>query len=478
MLDKFTFFSLDVIHMNANPHTSPLSDKSSHTAFRRYIFMTLMGIILMIGVVIAISTPSNSQTSRDQVYKDLSLFGEVFESIRENYVEPVDDTDLIHSAINGMLTSLDPHSSFLTAEDFDQMQERTRGEFGGLGIEITMEEGFVKVVSPIDDTPAARAGIISGDLIIGIDGQNVLGMTLREAVDLMRGEIGSEITVTIKRGENTPFDVTLERDVIKMRSVRYESYGHVGYIRITNFTEQTTPGLLSAMADLRGQHGKNLIGVVLDLRNNPGGLLSEAISVTDAFLEQGEIVSTRGRNDSSASRYFARAGDIAEGIPIVVLINSGSASASEIVAGALKDHERALIMGTRSFGKGSVQSVIPIGADAAMRITTARYYTPSGVSIQGTGITPDIIVELAIVENVDDGAFREEDLIGSLENQNASETDTDTDAGANTNQGANQGANQADNEADNSDEIAIRDYQLARAVDLLNGLRVFKGVLQ
>ena len=441
--------------MTVTPKKSPRSS--------RYLYLTLLGVLLMVGVFTIMSSPSNSQTSRDQVYEDLSLFGEVFESIRDNYVEPVDDKELIHSAINGMLTSLDPHSSFLTADDFDQMQERTKGEFGGLGIEITMEDGFVKVVSPIDDTPAARAGIISGDLIIGIDGQNVLGMTLTEAVDLMRGKIGSEITVTIKRGEIAPFDVTLKRDVIKMRSVRSDSYGHVGYIRITNFTEQTTPGLLKAMTDLREEHGKKLIGVVLDLRNNPGGLLSEAISVTDAFLDQGEIVSTRGRNESSASRYFAREGDISNGMPIVVLINSGSASASEIVAGALKDHDRALIMGTRSFGKGSVQSIVPIGRDAAMRITTARYYTPSGVSIQGTGITPDIIVELAIVENIDDGAFREEDLKGSLENQDATELPSDEELA---------------DDADNDEEEGIKDYQLARAVDLLNGLKVFKGVMQ
>jgi carboxyl-terminal processing protease len=441
--------------MTVTPKKSPRSS--------RYLYLTLLGVIMMVGVFTIMSSPSNSQTSRDQVYEDLSLFGEVFESIRDNYVEPVDDKELIHSAINGMLTSLDPHSSFLTADDFDQMQERTKGEFGGLGIEITMEDGFVKVVSPIDDTPAARAGIISGDLIIGIDGQNVLGMTLTEAVDLMRGKIGSEITVTIKRGEIAPFDVTLKRDVIKMRSVRSDSYGHVGYIRITNFTEQTTPGLLKAMTDLREEHGKKLIGVVLDLRNNPGGLLSEAISVTDAFLDQGEIVSTRGRNESSASRYFAREGDISNGMPIVVLINSGSASASEIVAGALKDHERALIMGTRSFGKGSVQSIVPIGREAAMRITTARYYTPSGVSIQGTGITPDIIVELAIVENIDDGAFREEDLKGSLENQDATELPSDEELA---------------DDADNDEEEGIKDYQLARAVDLLNGLKVFKGVMQ
>ncbi len=432
-----------------------------HRLFR-YFYFVLGGVVLMAGVSSFVSTPSQSQSTNDSIYDHLALFGEVFESIRYNYVEEVDDKELIYSAINGMLTSLDPHSNFLSAEDFNDMQERTRGEFGGLGIEITMEDGFVKVVSPIDDTPADKAGIQSGDLIVGINGEGVLGMTLTEAVDLMRGEIGSEITITVKRGDKPVFDVTLNRDVIKMRSVRFESYGNVGYIRITTFSEQTTPGLVNAVQSLKEQHGKALAGLVIDLRNNPGGLLNEAISVTDAFLSEGEIVSTRGRNDGSASRYFAQKGDISDGLPIVVLINSGSASASEIVAGAFKDHGRALIMGTRSFGKGSVQSVIPVGRDGAMRLTTARYYTPSGVSIQGTGITPDIVVELAVVENIDEGDFREEDLKGSLENNNAE----------------NGTANNTEDAGETAAPEAIKDYQLARAVDLLSGLRVFNGLGQ
>jgi len=433
----------------------------THRMFRYFCFV-LGGMVLMAGASTFVSNPSQSQSTNSSIYDNLALFGEVFESIRYNYVEEVDDKELIYSAINGMLTSLDPHSNFLSAEDFNDMQDRTRGEFGGLGIEITMEDGFVKVVSPIDDTPADKAGILSGDLIVGIDGQGVLGMTLTEAVDLMRGEIGSEITITVKRGDKPVFDLTLNRDVIKMRSVRFESFGNVGYIRITTFSEQTTPGLITAVQSLKDKHGKALAGLVIDLRNNPGGLLNEAISVTDAFLSEGEIVSTRGRNDGSASRFFAQKGDISNGLPIIVLINSGSASASEIVAGAFKDHGRALIMGTRSFGKGSVQSVIPVGRDGAMRLTTARYYTPSGVSIQGTGITPDILVELALVEDIEDGAFREEDLKGSLENNNAENGTADDSLSA--------------NETDAPE--AIRDYQLARAVDLLSGLRVFNGLGQ
>ncbi len=433
----------------------------THRLFR-YFYFAIGGVVLMAGASTFIPSPSQSQSTSDSIYDSLALFGEVFESIRYNYVEEVDDKELIYSAINGMLTSLDPHSNFLSAEDFNDMQERTRGEFGGLGIEITMEDGFVKVVSPIDDTPADRAGILSGDLIVGIDGESVLGMTLTEAVGLMRGEIGSEITITVKRGAKPVFDVTLSRDVIKMRSVRFESFGNVGYIRITTFSEQTTPGLVNAVQLLKDQHGKSLAGLIIDLRNNPGGLLNEAIAVSDAFLSEGEIVSTRGRNDGSASRFFAQKGDISNGLPIVVLINSGSASASEIVAGAFKDHGRALIMGTRSFGKGSVQSVIPVGREGAMRLTTARYYTPSGVSIQGTGIVPDIVVELALVEDIDDGAFREEDLKGSLENNNAENGTTDD--------------SQDTSETDAPE--AIKDYQLARAVDLLSGLRVFNGLGQ
>ena len=322
-------------------------------------------------------TQSISQSSTDdETYRQLSLFGDAFQLIRDDYVEDIEDETLISNAINGMLSSLDPHSSYLPDSDFKKMRERTKGEFGGLGIEITMEDGYVKVVSPIDETPAAKAGIKAGDLIVMIEDDDVLGMTLSEAVALMRGPVGSDITVTIRRGANTMFDVTLTRDVIKMRSVRHESYDQVGYIRVTTFSEQTTPGLKKATDALREEHGADLDGVILDLRNNPGGLLREAISVSDAFLEEGEIVSTRGRKDSQNSRHYATSGDLLDGLPIVVLINSGSASASEIVAGALKDHKRAIIMGKRSFGKGSVQSIIPMPGHGAIRITTARYYTP------------------------------------------------------------------------------------------------------
>ena len=405
-------------------------------------------------------TQSISQSSTDdETYRQLSLFGDAFQLIRDDYVEDIEDETLISNAINGMLSSLDPHSSYLPDSDFKKMRERTKGEFGGLGIEITMEDGYVKVVSPIDETPAAKAGIKAGDLIVMIEDDDVLGMTLSEAVALMRGPVGSDITVTIRRGANTMFDVTLTRDVIKMRSVRHESYDQVGYIRVTTFSEQTTPGLKKAIDALREEHGADLDGVILDLRNNPGGLLREAISVSDAFLEEGEIVSTRGRKDNQNSRHYATSGDLLDGLPIVVLINSGSASASEIVAGALKDHKRAIIMGTRSFGKGSVQSIIPMPGHGAIRITTARYYTPSGVSIQSTGIEPDIDVELAVVEDLEDGAVREEDLRGALDN--AASNDNDDTA-----------------EEDDKEPINMRDYQLSRAIDLIQGVQIFKTLNQ
>lgn len=393
-----------------------------------------------------------SESEIDDIYRHLSLFGDVFQRVRGEYVEEVDDQSLIEAAINGMLTSLDPHSGFLASEDFDDMQERTRGEFGGLGIEITMEDGFVKVVSPIDGTPAAKGGILSGDFIVGIDGKSIIGLSLTEAVEMMRGEVDTDITVTLRRGGREAFDVTLTRAIIKIESVRHESYGDVGYIRITTFSEQSTPGLIRAMGDLLEAHGDDLVGIILDLRNNPGGLLKEAISVADAFLDTGEIVSTRGRNSDQDARHFSSSGDIAGGLPMVVLINSGSASASEIVAGALKDNERALVMGTRSFGKGSVQSVIPMRDDNAIRLTTALYYTPSGVSIQATGIEPDIMVELAVLEDLDEGAVREENLRGSLNNGNG----------------------EGDAEEETAEDAVVRDYQLARAIDLLNGIDVFR----
>src|SRR6516162_4138687 len=324
------------------------------------------------------ATSANSDT-----YKQLDLFGEVFSLVRANYVDDINDDSLVESAINGMLTSLDPHSNYLNTKNFNDMKVQTRGEFGGLGIEVSMENGLVKVVSPIDDTPAARAGLKPGDLITHLDGDPVQGMTLPEAVEKMRGLVGSDIRLTIRREGKEPFDVKLTRATIKIQSIRSHLEGDtIGYIRITTFNEQTDVGLNNAMKNLKQQAGNKLSGVILDLRNNPGGLLDQAVAVSDAFLDKGEIVSTRGRRSEDAQRYNARPGDIANGLPMVVLINGGSASASEIVAGALQDHHRAILMGTRSFGKGSVQTIIPLPGHGAMRLTTARYYTPSGRSIQ------------------------------------------------------------------------------------------------
>ena len=422
--------------------------------FRGFAFFGL-AVTIGIGVITLNIHPSiSSSSTSDETYRQLTLFGDAFELIRDEYVEEVDDKILIENAINGMLSNLDPHSNYLPDEAFKKAKQRTKGEFGGLGIEVTMEDGYVKVVSPIDDTPAARAGLEAGDLVVTIDGQDVLGMSLSDAVNIMRGPVGTDIELTILRGSDNFFDVTITRDVIKMRAVRFESYGDIGYVRVTGFSEQTTPGLEKAIAALKDEHGRNFKGIVLDLRNNPGGLLRESITVSDAFLNEGEIVSTRGRHDANNSRHYATTGDLLDGLPIVVLINSGSASASEIVAGALKDHDRAIIMGTRSFGKGSVQSIIPMNGHGAIRITTARYYTPSGVSIQSTGIEPDIIVDRAVLEDANTAAFREEDLRGSLENEEANEQE----------------------EADASEDDEIKDYQLARALDLLEGLSVFKSL--
>src|SRR5437762_6016837 len=340
-----------------------------------------------------------SSANSAETYKQLNLFGDVFELVRNDYVDDVKDDTLVEGAINGMLTSLDPHSNYLNTKNFNDMKVQTRGEFGGLGIEVSMENGLVKVVSPIDDTPAARAGLKPGDLITHLDGDPVQGMTLPEAVEKMRGPVSSEIKLTIRREGRDPFDVKLTRATIKIQSVRSHLEGdNIGYIRVTTFNEQTDTGLNNAMKNLKQQAGNKLVGVVLDLRNNPGGLLDQAVSVSDAFLEKGEIVSTRGRRGEDAQRYNARAGDVAGGLPMVVLINGGSASASEIVAGALQDHHRAILLGTRSFGKGSVQTIIPLPGHGAMRLTTARYYTPSGRSIQAKGIDPDIVVDAAKIE--------------------------------------------------------------------------------
>ena len=403
-------------------------------------------------------------TADTETYRQLNMLGDVFERVRAEYVEEVEDSVLIEAAIQGMLSSLDPHSTFLNAKSYGDMQVQTKGEFGGLGIEVTMEGGVVKVVSPIDDTPAHRAGIQPGDLIIGIDGEQVFGLTLGEAVDRMRGPVKSEIVVTVKRESiEQPFDVTIVRDVIRITSVKSKAEGNVAFVRITSFNEQTDRGLDKAMKELAEEIGDELQGVVIDLRNNPGGLLDQAIAVADAFLEKGEIVSTRGRGSRGGQRFNARGGDLAQGLPIVVLINSGSASASEIVAGALQDHKRAIILGTRSFGKGSVQTIIPLPGDAAMRLTTARYYTPSGRSIQATGIEPDILVEAGTVEIASDsGRRREEDLRGRLESETVN-SDTTDDSGALVSE---------TNDAEQKKVLV--DYQLQRALDLIRGVALFE----
>jgi carboxyl-terminal processing protease len=344
----------------------------------------------------ALSFGSAARASASDTYRELNLFGDVFERVRADYVEKPDDSKLVESAINGMLAGLDPHSSYMDPKSFRDMQVQTRGEFGGLGIEVTMEDGLVKVVAPIDDTPAAKAGVMANDIITQLDGEAVQGLTLNQAVDKMRGPVNTKIKLTIMRkGSDKTIDVTIVRDVIRVKSVRSHAEGSdAAYIRITQFNEQTTDGLKQAIDDLNSQLGADKIkGYVVDLRNNPGGLLDQAISVSDTFLDKGEIVSTRGRNPEETQRFNARPGDMTKGKPVIVLINGGSASASEIVAGALQDHKRATLIGTRSFGKGSVQTIIPLGAgNGALRLTTARYYTPSGRSIQAKGITPDIEV--------------------------------------------------------------------------------------
>ena len=402
-----------------------------------------------------------AQENDSETYRQLNLFGEVFERVRSNYVEEVSDGELVESAINGMLTSLDPHSSFLNEKSFRDMQVQTKGEFGGLGIEVTMDSGLVKVVSPIDDTPAFRAGIKSGDLIFQLDDEAVMGLTLAEAVDRMRGRVGTDIKLTIRREGREPFDVTITRAIIRIQSVRSHLEKDIGYVRITTFNEQAADGLKKAMKGFKDELGSELKGVVLDLRNNPGGLLDQAVAISDSFLERGEIVSTHGRHEDDDHRYNAQPGDLADGLPMVILINGGSASASEIVAGALQDHRRAVIMGTRSFGKGSVQTIIPMGTLGAIRLTTALYYTPSGVSIQAKGIEPGIVVEQARLEVIDGGQRRrEEDLRGALENGNAKPTDSKMES-------------PDDAPADGAEETSFEDYQLARALDLLHGIALY-----
>jgi carboxyl-terminal processing protease len=420
----------------------------------------LMAGILSLIIALPAANAASDKTDKAEIYRLLELFGDVFERVRSDYVEEVSDETLIQAAIQGMLRSLDPHSSYLNTKTFKDMRVQTKGEFGGLGIEVTMEGGYVKVVSPIDDTPAHRAGIEPGDLISRIDDTEVQGLSLSEAVEKMRGKIGTDILLTILRKNVEPFDVTITRDKIRIRSVRSRAEGEIGYIRITSFTEQSTSGLKDAFVKLDKAIGADKVrGYVIDLRNNPGGLLDQAVSVSDVFLERGEVVSTRGRAQGNAQRFHARPGDLADGLPVVVLINGGSASASEIVAGALQDHKRAIILGTKSFGKGSVQTIMPLGRNGAMKLTTQRYYTPSGRSIQAKGIEPDILVTPSKVEPLDQRKGRsEKDLRGSLKNNQANKAD----------------------KAENSTPETTRpfDYQLVRALALLRGISLYRGQME
>jgi len=416
-----------------------------------------VALLIFLGSFSAHSASKNKET-----YEYLDLFGQIFDRVRSEYVEEVTDQELIEKAIDGMLTGLDPHSGYMNEEVWQEMQMDTQGKFGGLGIEITMEEGFVKVISPIEDSPAFEAGILAGDFIIQINDTPVFGLTLNEAVDLMRGEKGEPITITVSRDGTEPFEVKIIRDIIKIQSVKHEVYNNIGYLRITSFTEQTEDGLLKSIKKIQ-EENKDIKGYVLDLRSNPGGLLNQAVKVTNIFLKRGEIVSTRGRKRKDIRRYRAKNKDHTNGKPIVVLINGGSASASEIVAGALQDHRRAIIVGTQSFGKGSVQTIIPFKRSnsdnvSGIRLTTARYYTPSGESIQGKGISPDIIVEQGEFESYEFERYSESDLKDSLDKE---DKDTTND-------------NNEDTELSDKEKRLAKDYQLQRALDLLKGLSIFE----
>lgn len=428
-----------------------------------------------------LAAPALAYAEKNDTYELLNLFGDVFERVRSDYVEEVKDSDLIESALNGMLTSLDPHSSYMNEKQFKEMQVQTKGEFGGLGIEVTMENGLVKVVSPIDDTPAFKAGIQAGDYISHIDDEPVLGMTLSEAVEKMRGKVSSNVKISILReGAAEPLELTMTRAIIKIQNVRSRAEGDVAYLRITSFSEQTAENLKEHFTKLKKQIG-TVKGVVLDLRNNPGGLLDQAIAVSDLFLDHGEIVSTRERNPANTKRYSARPGDMTEALPVVVLINSGSASASEIVSGALQDQKRGVVLGTKSFGKGSVQTVIPLPAHGAMRLTTSRYYTPSGHSIQAKGITPDIIVEQAKIEPVKlTGKERlEADLKGRLLNledidkpKNGKKIEEKEEKDGEK-KSSKDGKGKESKSGKKGDIEAAQDFQLARALDLIRALSVY-----
>lgn len=435
----------------------------------RHFFSTLLICTALISAVPACAKVADTPKDSSKTYELLNLFGDVFERVRRDYVEEIDEQEVIEAAINGMLTSLDPHSGYLSEKSFEEMQVQTKGEFGGLGIEVTMENGLVKVVSPIDDTPAYDAGVEAGDYITMIDNEAVLGLSLAEAVEKMRGPVGTDIKITIAReGAKEPLDVNITRDLIKIKSVRSNMEQDIGYVRITSFSEQTQRNLEKAVRKLN-KDIPNMKGLVLDLRNNPGGLLDQAISVSDTFLEQGEIVSTRERNPNDSERYSATPGDMINGLPMVVLINQGSASASEIVAGALKDHHRAVIMGTKSFGKGSVQTVIPLRSHGAMRLTTSRYYTPSGTSIQAKGITPDIVVKPAKIELIESLARSEADLRGRLDNDQDKKNSV------------KQNKKDAKKKGKKGESLrgldASKDYQLNRALDLIRGLNIYNNTV-
>ncbi len=419
----------------------------------------------LIILILLNSNNAYSASKNKETYEYLDLFGQIFDRVRSDYVEEVTDQELIEKAIDGMLTGLDPHSGYMNEEVWQEMQMDTQGKFGGLGIEITMEEGFVKVISPIEDTPAYDAGILAGDFIIQIDDTPVFGLTLNEAVELMRGKKGEPIRITISREGTEPFEVKIIRDIIKIQSVKSETYDDIGYLRITSFTEQTQDGLLKSIKKIQKEN-ENVSGYILDIRSNPGGLLNQAVKVADIFLKRGEIVSTRGREKKDIRRYRAKNKDHTNGKPIVVLINGGSASAAEIVAGALQDHRRAIIIGTQSFGKGSVQTIIPFQRSSAdnvsgIRLTTARYYTPSGESIQGKGIMPDIIVEQGEFESYDFKRFSESDLKDSLDKNEDSEENIEENI-----------------ELSEKDKRLARDYQLQRALDLIKGLSIFEESIE
>ena len=416
-------------------------------------------VILLFTLITLLAPKTYGSSSDEEKYKYLDLFGQVFDRVRSSYVEEVTDQELIEKAIDGMLSGLDPHSGFMNEEVFQEMQMDTEGKFGGLGIEITMEEGFVKVIAPIEDTPAYDAGVLAGDYIIQIDETPVFGLTLNEAVELMRGKKGEPIVITISRANTEPFEIEIIRDYIKIRSVKSEVLNNIGYLRITSFNEQTESGLLDAIKKIETEN--QIKGYVLDVRSNPGGLLTQAVKVTDIFLERGEIVSTRGRDKKDIRRYRAKKSDRTNGKPLVVIIDGGSASASEIVAGALQDHKRAIIIGTQSFGKGSVQTIIPFQISnsdnlTGIRLTTARYYTPSGESIQGKGIVPDIIIEQGEFESFNYKRFSESDLKDSLDKNNEEKLEDNED-----------------NELSEFEKRLELDYQLRRAFDLVQGVSLF-----